>query len=81
MLVAADEMETHRFGEGAYTSETSALGPAFPPTVTVKRAASDSYVLEAVDDQGIVYRMIKRGDRIRRICKPPDPEECPGGEW
>jgi hypothetical protein len=81
MLVAEQELETHRFAEGAYTDDELQLGPAYPLTVDVTSAGSDGFRLQATDELGITYVLIRRGDRVRRTCKPADPEHCPGGEW
>jgi hypothetical protein len=81
LATAIRELETYRFSEGSYTEEESLLGPAFPPTVTVRDAGPDGFHIAAVDNQGIRYEMIRAGERDRRVCRPADPVYCPNGEW
>lgn len=81
LVTAERELETYRFAEGSYTADESLLGPAFPPTVTVKEAGLDSFYIAAYDDTGIRYVMIREGEVTERTCDPVDPAHCPDGEW
>jgi hypothetical protein len=81
LTVAERELATYRFAEGTYTDDEAALSPAFPASVRITEAGTDSFRLRAEDDQGIRYVMVKRGDRVRRRCDPPDPDACPDGLW
>ena len=81
LATAVRELETYFFAEGSYTEDETLLGPAFPPTVTVKEADPDGFYIAAYDDAGIRYSMVREGEEDTRRCDPPDPEDCPNGEW
>ena len=50
--------------------------------MTVKEAGPDGFYLAAYDDNGIRYALIRtEGREDRRICDPPDPVDCPDGQW
>ena len=81
LLTAAIQLDAYKLAEGTFTADETELGPAFPRTVTVKEADATSFYIAAYDSKRIRYVLRRTGDETERTCAPPDPEECPDGEW
>ncbi|MGI8623114.1 MAG: hypothetical protein ACR2NB_06430 [Solirubrobacteraceae bacterium] len=81
LRTAAIQLEAYELEEQTYTADERRLGPAFPPTVTIKTADATSYYLAARDDRGGRYTVVMRYGVTTRECSPPSPAACPGGRW
>ena len=81
LLTAAIQLEAYKLAEHTYTDDETKLGPAFPPTVTVKSADATAFSMAAYDDRHIRYALIRTDGVDERTCQPATADACPDGRW
>jgi hypothetical protein len=81
LLTAAIQLDSYKLQEHTFTADERKLGPAFPPTVTIKTADATTFYLAAYDNHHIRYALRRTGDVTERTCAPAEADACPGGKW
>lgn len=81
LLTAEIQLDAYKVAEGTFTADETLLGAAFPGTVTIKDADTDSFSMAAYDEDEIRYVLRRDGETVERTCEPADEDACPGGEW
>ncbi len=81
LRTAAIQLEAYKLDAHTYTDDETKMGPAFPPSVTIKASDAGSYYMAAKDNAGVRYVLRKRDGATSRTCSPPSLDSCPSGTW